>query len=238
MKSEKALPIAILAGGLATRLGSLTKDTPKSLIPVASRPFIDYQLKLLASRGADRVVLCVGHLGETIRDHVGDGARFGLDVRYSFDGEKLLGTGGAVRNALPLLGDRFMTLYGDSYLDLDYAGMSALFVESGAPAMMSVYRNEGRWDRSNVVFADGKILVYDKKLDLPEMKHIDAGALAFRREAFDPFPEGEPFDLAEVCSRCVKAGQLAAYESPNRFYEIGSVEGIRELEALLADAPT
>ena len=234
MTGKKALPIAILAGGLATRLGPLTKATPKSLLMVSGAPFIDHQLRLLAARGAERVVLCLGHFGETIRDHVGDGSRFGLDVRYSFDGEKLMGTGGAIKRAMGLLGEKFMTLYGDSYLDLDYAEMTERFCATGLPGMMAVYRNEGRWDKSNVLFKDGRIAVYDKRADIPEMLHIDAGALAFDSSVFDGFPSDAPFDLAFVCSKLVNEGKLAAYECPRRFFEIGSVEGLKELEALLA----
>ena len=149
------LPVAILAGGLGTRLKPLTEAIPKALVEINGKPFLAHQLELLRARGVGRVVLCVGHLGEMIREFAGDGARFGVEVRYSFDGAALRGTAGALRNALPLLRGRFFVLYGDSYLTCDYAAVERAFMESGKPALMTVFRNEGRWDRSNVEFDGG-----------------------------------------------------------------------------------
>ena len=175
------IPVAILAGGLATRLRPVTEKIPKSLIPVAGKPFLAHQLELLRSRGVQRAVLCVGYLGEMIRRDFGDGEKFGVKLDYSFDGEKLLGTGGAIKRALPLLGDEFFVLYGDSYLPVEYAPIAEFFRRGGKLGCMTVYRNEGRYDTSNVVFRDGEILVYDKKNRLPEMRHIDYGLSLFKR---------------------------------------------------------
>jgi NDP-sugar pyrophosphorylase family protein len=146
------LPIAILAGGLATRLRPITETIPKALIEVAGEPFLAHQLRLLRRYGFERVVLCVGYLGEMIQAFAGNGAAFGLRVEYAFDGPQLLGTGGALRRALPLLGERFAVIYGDSYLPCDYQAALAAFDDSGKLGLMSVYRNEGRWDTSNVEF--------------------------------------------------------------------------------------
>ncbi len=227
------IPIAILAGGLATRLRPITEKIPKSLIPVAGKPFLAHQLELLKSRGIQRAVLCVGYLGEMIRRDFGNGEKYGVKLDYSLDGDKLLGTGGAIKRALPLLGDDFFVLYGDSYLPVDYAPIAEFFQRSRKPGCMTVYRNEGKYDTSNVVFADGEIKVYDKKAKLPEMRHIDYGLSLFKRSAFDAFPAGQPFDLAEVMGRLVREKQLAGYEVPERFYEMGSPAGLAELEALL-----
>jgi len=228
----KTLPIAILAGGLATRLRPLTERIPKALVEVAGRPFVDWQLELLASAGTKRVVFCVGYLGEMIEAHVGDGARFGLEVAYSYDGPTLLGTGGALRQALPLLGEEFLVLYGDSYLPIDYAAVTEAFLKSGKPGLMTVLKNEGRWDSCNVWMDSGEIRLYDKKARLPEMQHIDYGLTAFRAEVFSQ-RSAEAFDLAEVMREWVTKHEMAAFEVTERFYEIGSPAGIADLDAFL-----
>ena len=227
------IPVAILAGGLATRLRPITEKIPKSLVPVAGEPFLAHQLKLLHARGIRRVVLCVGHLGEMIERDFG-GEKFGVKLDYSFDGDKLLGTGGAIKRALPKLGDEFFILYGDSYLPMDYAPVADFFHRSGKAGLMTVYRNEGRYDASNVVFRDGEIVVYDKKLKSPEMKHIDYGLSLFKASVFEAFPADEKFDLADVMQKLVREKQLAGYEVPERFYEMGSPAGLAELETLLS----
>ncbi|MGB7767619.1 MAG: nucleotidyltransferase family protein [Verrucomicrobiia bacterium] len=227
------IPVAILAGGLATRLRPITEKIPKSLVPVAGKPFLAHQLELLKSRGVQRAVLCVGYLGEMIQRDFGDGEKLGVKLDYSFDGEKLLGTGGAIKRALPLLGNEFFVLYGDSYLPVAYAPIADFFRHSGRLGCMTVYRNEGKYDTSNVVFADGEIKVYDKKAKLPEMRHIDYGLSLFKRAAFDSYNTGQAFDLAEVMGKLVRERQLAGYEVRERFYEIGSPVGLNELEHLL-----
>jgi NDP-sugar pyrophosphorylase family protein len=227
------IPVAILAGGLATRLRPVTEKIPKSLLPVAGRPFLAHQLELLHARGIRRAVLCLGHLGEMIQREFGDGSEFGVQLDYSFDGPKLLGTGGAIKRALPLLGDEFFVLYGDSYLPVEYQPIAEFFRRSGKLGCMTVYRNEGRYDTSNVVFRDGEIAVYDKKKRSPEMRHIDYGLSLFKAAAFESYSAGQPFDLAEVMSKLVHEKQLAGYEVRERFYEIGSPAGLAELETLL-----
>ena len=241
------IPVAILAGGLATRLRPITEKIPKSLVPVAGRPFLAHQLELLRSRGIRRAVLCLGYLGEMIQRDFGDGKSSGVKLDYSFDaprqseatagGEKLLGTGGAIKRALPLLGDEFFVLYGDSYLPVEYAPIEDYFQRSGKLGCMTVFRNEGKYDTSNIVFADGEIKVYDKKAKLPEMRHIDYGLSLFKASAFDSYPADQPFDLAEVMTKLVREKQLAGFEVRERFYEIGSPAGLAELETLLAKPP-
>jgi NDP-sugar pyrophosphorylase family protein len=225
------IPVAILAGGLATRLRPVTESIPKSLVPVAGKPFLARQLELLHGRGIRRAILCVGHLGEMIQREFGDEA-FGVRLDYAFDGPQLLGTGGAIKRALPRLGDEFFVLYGDSYLPIDYQPVAEFFRRSRKAGCMTVYRNEGRYDTSNVVFAEKEIKVYDKKNRVPAMRHIDYGLSLFQAAAFDAFPDDHPFDLAEVMGRLVSAGQLAGFEVHERFYEIGSPAGLTELEAL------
>ena len=226
------IPVAILAGGLATRLRPITEKIPKSLIPVAGKPFLEHQLELLRSRGVQRAVLCVGYLGEMVRRDFGDGEKYDVKLDYSFDGDKLLGTGGAIKRALPLLGDEFFVLYGDSYLPVEYAPIAEFLQRSGKLGCMTVYHNEGKYDTSNVVFAGGEIKVYDKKAKLPEMRHIDYGLSLFKASAFDSYPADQPFDLAEVMGKLVREKQLAGFEVRERFYEIGSPAGLAELEAL------
>jgi NDP-sugar pyrophosphorylase family protein len=222
------LPAAILAGGLGTRLDPITRTIPKALVEIRGEPFLAHQLRLLRARGIRRVVLCVGYLGEAIREFAGDGG-FGLEIAYSYDGPKLLGAAGALRQALPLLGEAFFVVYGDSYLPCDYAAVEQAFLSSGKPALMTVYRNEDRWDRSNVEFAGGRIVRYDKSRRTPEMRHIDYGLGVFHRRAF----EGPETDLAAVYAALAAAGELAAFEVSERFYEAGSFEGIRDLSLYL-----
>jgi len=216
------LPVAIIAGGLATRLRPTTEKIPKSLLEVNGEPFIAHQLRLLKAGGVERVVLCVGYLGEMVRDAVRDGREFGLQVEYSFDGPVLLGTAGALKRALPQLGDAFLTLYGDSYLLCDYGRVARAFEESEQLGLMTVFRNEGQWDTSNVEFENGRIVKYSKKERTPRMKHIDYGLGAFRAKAFAAVPDGRALDLAQLYQQLLTEGKLAGVEIERRFYEIGS----------------
>ena len=227
------LPVALLAGGMATRLRPITEKIPKLLVEVAGEPFFSHQLRLLRSAGLTRIVLCVGYLGEQIVDLYGDGAKWGVKIDYCFDGPKLLGTGGALIHALPQLGDAFYVLYGDSYLPIDYHAVAAHFLASGREGLMTVYENHGRYDTSNVEFAGGEIVRYDKKNRTPAMHHIDYGLGLFRASAFSAFPRDAVVDLAAVQMDLVARHQLAGYEMKQRFYEIGSHEGLNELDALL-----
>jgi NDP-sugar pyrophosphorylase family protein len=227
------LPVAVLAGGAAARLGALTADKPKSLLAIAGRPFIDWQLELLARQGIGEAVLCVGHFGEQIAAAVGDGARFGLRVRYSFDGATALGTGGALRQALPLLGSHFFVLYGDSYLPCSFSMVQAAYEASGAPALMTVLRNADRWGRSNVLFRDRRLVEYDKHSPRRGMAHIDFGLSVWSAQALQGHPPGAAFDLADLCHTLSLHGELAGHEVSGRFYEIGSLEGIRDTEHYL-----
>lgn len=225
------LPVAILAGGLGTRLYPLTESIPKALVEIHGEPFLAHQLRLLRSRGVERVVLCIGRHGDRIREFAGDGSRFGLAVGYAPDGPMLLGTAGAVRNALPLLGSAFFVLYGDSYLPCSYQDVARAFHAAGQPGLMTVYRNQGRWDRSNVEFAQGRILAYDKENRTTRMQHIDYGLGVFSPSAFAGAGHA---DLAGVYRDLLRRGQLAACEVDERFYEVGSFAGLRELSERLA----
>ena len=228
-------PLAILAGGLAKRLRPLTDGMPKALVDVDGEPFIAHQLRLLADRGIERVVICVGYLGEMIQTAVGNGERFGLQVEFSFDGPKLLGTAGALKKALPLLRDSFFVLYGDSYLPCDYQNIQEVFEESGRMALMTIFPNHGLWDRSNVEFVDGEILVYDKNHQTAAMRHIDYGLGAFQQKAFATIPSNQPYDLARLYRDLLKQKELAAYEVRERFYEIGSPAGLEEMRRHMAE---
>ena len=226
-------PAAILAGGLATRLGPITQKIPKALVPVADRPFLSHQLALLRAAGIRKVVLCVGHLGEMIEQEFGDGGSHGIELSYSYDGRELLGTGGALKKALPFLGQTFLVLYGDSYLPIDYAVPTRAFAASRKPALMTLFRNENRWEPSNVWFEEGQIRGYDKSNGTPQMKHIDYGLAVLHADAFLPWPNQKPFDLADVYRDLISKRELAGYEIDQRFYEIGSPGGLEELDAML-----
>ena len=228
------LPVAILAGGMATRLRPITEKVPKLLVEVGGEPFFSHQIRLLKNAGLRRLVLCVGHLGERIVDQYGDGAAWGVKIEYSFDGPTLLGTGGALIKALPQLDNAFYVLYGDSYLPIDYQAVGQAFLNSRKLGLMTVFENHERFDTSNIWFEDGVIRVYDKKNKIPQMHHIDYGLGLLRSEVLKRLPTNQPVDLADIYSRLVAAGQMAGYEMPSRFYEIGSHAGLNELAQLLS----
>ena len=227
------LPVAILAGGLATRLRPVTETMPKALVEVAGRAFIEWQLDYLHSQGVRHVVLCLGYLGEQIEEVIGDGQRFGLRVDYSYDGDRLLGTGGALRKALPFLEADFFVFYGDSYLPIGFADVALSFRVQGLPALMTVLKNGNRWDKSNVLFSEGKLLEYNKQAPNEEMAYIDYGLGVLSAEVLLNYPEDQPFDLAEIYHRLSLDGRLAGYEVFERFYEIGSFEGLKETTEFL-----
>jgi N-acetyl-alpha-D-muramate 1-phosphate uridylyltransferase len=229
------LPVAILAGGLATRLRPLTETVPKALVEVAGEPFTFHQLRLLARNGFTDAIFLTGYRGEQIAAAVGDGRRFGLAVRYLPDGRTLLGTAGAIARALPQLGESFAVIYGDSWLEFDYRAAVAAFARDGRPALMTVFRNEGSWDTSNVEFRNGEILAYSKQTRTPQMRHIDYGFSLFRAEVFRDLPADRPTDLAAVFEVLAGTGRLAAFEVHQRFYEVGSFAGLAELEAHFAE---
>jgi N-acetyl-alpha-D-muramate 1-phosphate uridylyltransferase len=232
--TRELLPVAVLAGGLGTRLHPITATRPKALIDVGGRPFILRQLEYLRDQGVGQVVLCTGYLGEQIEAAVGDGHAFGIEVRYSPDGPTLLGTGGALRRALPMLGSSFFVLYGDSFLPCDFSEVQEAFLHSGKPALMTVLHNKQRWDRSNVIFRDGKIVVYDKRSVLTEMEHIDYGLGIVSAELLEPYPAEARFDLADIYHELSVSGRLAGCEVSERFYEIGTPKGLEETSAYFA----
>jgi NDP-sugar pyrophosphorylase family protein len=227
------LPVAILAGGLATRLRPITKTIPKSLVEIGGRPFIAWQLRYLSTQGLERAVLCVGYRGEQIAEVVGDGSRYGIQVEYVFDGPRLLGTGGALRRALPRLGQAFFVLYGDSFLPVNFREVEQAFAASGKPAVMTVLRNQNRWDKSNVYFGCGAVVEYNKHAPRSAMEHIDYGLSVMSAAALIRYPEGESFDLADVYHELSLAGDLAGFEVRERFYEMGSPGGLAQTESYL-----
>jgi NDP-sugar pyrophosphorylase family protein len=235
--SEVLPPVAILAGGLATRLRPLTETIPKALVDIEGRPFVLRQLDLLQASGITHVVLCLGYLGEMVPAEVVPHAkRLGIHVDFSFDGPQLLGTAGALRKAAPLLGDVFFVLYGDSYLRCDYAAVASAFFASEKRGLMTVFENDNQWDSSNVEFADGRIVAYDKKLRTPRMHHIDYGLGVLSALAFEDVVAETPFDLASLYQDLVARGELAGYQVHERFHEIGSHQGLSDLRALLASS--
>jgi NDP-sugar pyrophosphorylase family protein len=227
--------VAILAGGLATRLRPITEKIPKSLIEVAGEPFICHQLEYLRRQGISSVVLCVGYLGEMIQEVVGDGSRWDMHVSYSPDGPALLGTGGALRQALQLLGEHFFILYGDSYLPIDFSDVEKTYAASGKKGLMTVLKNQNRWDKSNVEFDAGQIIEYNKIVIRPQMHYIDYGLGLLQGSALQAYSTGQSFDLSKVYNDLSLAGELAGYEVFERFYEIGSRQGIADTQAYLLE---
>jgi NDP-sugar pyrophosphorylase family protein len=234
------LQVVILAGGAGTRMRPATEEMPKALLPVLGKPFCDWQLQLLAEQGAERVLYSVGYKGEMLREHVGDGGRWGLRVDYVDEGEHLRGTGGALRLALDLgkLEDAFFVLYGDSYLPVDLAEIQRAWEQNDLPALMTVFRNEGQWDASNAIYRDGKVVLFDKSRPAEkaeEMKWIDYGLSVLTGKVVAEWcPPDTVGDLADLMRKLSIEGLLAGFEVSERFYEGGSPEGMRDLEQYLS----
>jgi NDP-sugar pyrophosphorylase family protein len=228
------LPVAILAGGLATRMRPHTERVPKALLDVGGRPFAAHQVTLLARHGVTHIVFCVGHLGEEVQSALGDGSRWGVRLTYVFDGPRLRGTGGALKGALPHLGRAFFVLYGDSYLDCDYGAVERAYRGAGRLGLMTVFRNDERWDASNVHFDGVRIHRYSKRDRVPEMRHIDYGLGVLDARALDPYSDDGHLDLATIYADLLARGELAGFEVTRRFYEIGSPAGLEELRRHLA----
>jgi len=229
----------VLAGGLGTRMRPVTEVLPKAMVPVAGRPFVHHQLDWLASEGVSEVVFCIGYRGEMIREYVGDGSRWGLGAVYVDEGSQLKGTGGALRLALEqgVLDPVFAVLYGDSFLQISIRDAWARFVESRKPALMAVLRNQGQWDRSNVIYTNGQVQLYDKTDQQAEaMQYIDYGISILTRSVVESLPAGEASDLAPVFNRLSTEGRLAGFEASERFYEVGSPEGLRDFEEHVAQS--
>jgi NDP-sugar pyrophosphorylase family protein len=222
------LPVAILAGGLATRLRPITETIPKALVDVAGQPFVVRQLNYLYAQGVRTVVLCVGYLGDMVQALVGDGRKFGIEVRYSPDGASLLGTGGALKKAVPMLGQQFFVLYGDSFLPVDFSTVQQAYLASGRKALMTVLKNGDRWDKSNVLFRDGELVEYNKRAPRPDMAYIDYGLGVVAADVLSLYPPDHAFDLADLYQTLSLQGELFGMEVHERFYEIGSHAGLEE----------
>ena len=227
-------PVAILAGGLGTRLGAATAKIPKLLVELDGRPFAEYQLDWLRDEGVTRVVYCLGHLGQQVVEALGNGDRWGMQFEFVMDGPTLLGTGGALLRAMPTRADEFFVLYGDSLLTCELGAVERAFEIAGRAALMTVIRNDNRWDRSNVVFKDGEIVAYDKSACLPDMHYIDYGLGILSSRVLLAYPPDTPFDLAKVYQDQLRAGQLTGYDVGTRFYEIGSPAGLEDTRQYLA----
>jgi MurNAc alpha-1-phosphate uridylyltransferase len=229
------LTIAVLAGGFATRLGTLVKDTPKSLLLIHGKPFVFWQIQLLKKEGYEKFVFCLSHKSEQIQEYLRDGSHLGVEVEYSLDGEKQLGTGGAIRKALPKLGTEFAVIYGDSYLPTNYANVEEAFRKSAKPALMTVYMNDNLFDKSNVEIRTDGSINYNKNSLNSQMRYIDYGLTYFQGTTFVGHEENHPFDLSELCSDLSNNGELGVFEVNSRFYEIGSESGISEFSTYLLE---
>jgi MurNAc alpha-1-phosphate uridylyltransferase len=230
------LPVAILVGGLATRLYPITLTIPKSLVKVAGKPFIFYQLKYLRQQGIKKVVLCTGHLGEMIKSYVGDGSKFDLKILYSSDGNKLLGTGGAIKKALPLLGDKFFVLYGDTFLPIKFDIVEKDFLLSNQLCLMTILKNQGNWDKSNVFFKNNLLIKYNKNNSSAKMEYIDYGLSALSASIFVSYSNEKIFDLSNVYENLSNKKQLKGFEVYERFYEIGTPNSLLETEKYLLNS--
>ena len=227
------MQVVIIAGGLGTRLGQLTANQPKSMIQILGKPFIDYQLDLLKKGSVTDVVLCLGHQGQQIADYCMDGRKYGLKLKYSFE-NKLLDTAGAIKLAEPMLQDSFFTLYGDSYVFIDFQDMLSTLGKKNTLGVMSVYQNHDQFDKSNTAVANGMVSFYSKE-KRDNLKYIDYGVNLFRKDVLRLIPEAEPYSMVTVFNQLIERHQLAAYEVKKRFYEIGSIKGLTEFTEYMKD---
>jgi NDP-sugar pyrophosphorylase family protein len=227
------LPVAILAGGLAQRLHPITKAIPKAMIEILGKPFIFHQLSYLRKQGIKKVVICIGHLGDMIKSKVGDGSKFDLKISYSFDGTELLGTGGAIKKALPILGDKFFILYGDTFLPIRFETVQKAFLYSNSSSLMCVLKNDGKFDKSNVVFKNNQLVKYSKKRPSINMNYIDYGLSVINANIFEIYAKETFLDLSNIFEKLSKEKQLDGFEVYERFYEIGSFYGLKETEKYL-----
>ncbi|OGC81285.1 MAG: hypothetical protein A2W07_06175 [candidate division Zixibacteria bacterium RBG_16_43_9] len=227
------MQMVILAGGLATRMMPLTSKLPKSMLQIKGRPFLEYQLELLKEYEIKDILLCVGYKGELIKNHFGDGRKFGVNLSYSFDGDKLLGTAGALKKAYKLLNENFFLMYGDSYLPYDYQEIEESFKRSDKLSLMVAYKNQNRFDKSNLLIQDGMIKLYDKTLRGENLEYIDAGLSILKKEVLNLVPEEEPYDLEELYRALISEEEMSAFEVKQRFYQIGSFEGLEEFKNLV-----
>jgi len=224
----------ILAGGLGTRLRPITEEIPKAMTPVHGKPFLEHQLNLLKRHGISDIVLCVGYLGERIKEYFGDGRKLGVKIRYSEETGGLLGTAGAIKNAQDFLEEVVFVTYGDAYLILDYREVMRYFKKSNKLGLMVVYKNLDKYDRSNVVVEENMVKIYSKKRRAPNMIYIDFGVSVLRKKALDLIPKGKVTDLEELYRELIGRKELLAFETDQRFYEIGSAEGLEEFEGLIS----
>jgi N-acetyl-alpha-D-muramate 1-phosphate uridylyltransferase len=223
------IQVVILAGGLATRLGNLTENRPKSLVEILGKPFLAYQLELLKNNGISDIVLCTGHLGSQIQEAFGNGSRYGVNLRYSPE-EKPLGTAGALKNAGPFLNDIFTVMYGDSYLFLDFQKMMSDFTSQNKLGLDTVFKNNDAYDKSNIAVKNNMVAKYSKTEKTKDMVYIDYGAAIFRKEALRLIPENCFSALEDLFISLIGMEQLLAFEVTERFYEIGSLQGLRDFE--------
>lgn len=227
------MQIVIMAGGLGTRLGRAHKNIPKSMIRIGGRPFLEHQIELLRENNVLNIVLCIGHLGQQIKAYFGSGENHGVHIRYSEEEEKLLGTGGALKIAEPLLEDTFFLMWGDSYLLLDFQDVWRAFFETLGDGLMVVYRNNNLRVKSNVIVKNGRVVLYDKWTTFPDMVYIDNGLSVFNKSLLDEIPPHEVYPVENIFKKWSKEDRLAAYETEQKFYEIGSLSGLKEFEALI-----
>lgn len=228
------MQMVILAGGLGTRMRKHALDIPKSMIRILGKPFLQYQIELLRERGILRIVLCIGHLGDQIKAYFGSGEAFNVNIQYSEEGEELLGTGGALKKAEPFLDDNFFLMWGDSYLILDYQDIWKTFFKTPCDGLMVIYKNHNQRVKSNVVAKNGRVVLYDKWHSNPDMIYIDNGLSVLDKILLDEIPPQTVFMVEKVFEKWSRQGRLAAYETGQRFYEIGSPSGLKEFEAFIS----
>ncbi|MCM8795316.1 MAG: HAD-IIIA family hydrolase [Candidatus Omnitrophica bacterium] len=234
---DRQIQVVVLMGGRGTRLGDSHLDTPKSMVDIYGRPFFWYQLQLMKYYGLRNFIFCVGYKAELIKSFFKDGCRFGVNIRYSFDGKELLGTGGALKKAEPFLEKDFMVIYADSYMDVDYREIVSVYYEvkkeQGKKALLTIFKNKNRYDKSNVIFKNNRLLKYDKINTSEEMEYIDYGISILDKGVLAGIPRNKYFDLSNLYSILVKDGLMAGYEVRNRFYEIGRPSSLKEFKKFI-----
>jgi len=222
----------ILAGGLATRMKPMTLDIPKSMIEIDGKPFLEHQLELLKENDVKNVVVCVGHLGHQIKEYFKKGEKLGMNIKYGDEKENLLGTAGALKNAGDFLADEFFLMYGDSYVPVDFQAITSHFKKFNKKSLMVIYKNADRFDKSNIEIEQDLIKSYDKKNN-QGMLFIDAGVSLLKKEILRLIPPSRNFPLERIYQHLIKEKEMLAYQMRERFYQIGSFEGLEEFKSLI-----
>jgi NDP-sugar pyrophosphorylase family protein len=223
----------ILAGGKGTRLRPLTYRIPKPMVHISGKPFLQHQMEFIKSFCIYEVLLLVGYLGDHIVKYFGNGAEFGVDIDYAYE-KTPLGTGGALKNAESQLAGEFLLLNGDTLLPIDYGELIQYFRRHNRIGAIAVYSNSEKIAPNNIAIGKSNLVMTYNKKNSQGMTHIDAGVMVFKKEVVDLIPGDQICSLEEeIFHKLIRAKQLVAFSTNQRFYDIGSFKGLEGIKEIL-----